>query len=389
MALSLPHFIQRGILPFLLACADAHAGTTDDLKIAVVRHHAALVDATYQDSLAAARSLRTAIDAFLASPGDATLAAARNAWIASRKPYLQSEAFRFYEGPIDAIDGRVNAWPVDEGYIDYVAEDPAAGIINHPELHPALTEETLIGTNEKDGEKSISTGFHAIEFLLWGQDHDPKGPGARSWRDYSLENASAIHPERRREYLRLAAGLLVKDFEKLVAEWEDGRAENYRAWFVASAPHQSLRKILHGIGTLGGTELAGERLTVAYETKEQEDEHSCFSDTTHTDMALDVLGIRNVFTGCYERPDGTCMEGPGLKALLEKEAPELAVELARQIDASLEAARSIPAPFDQAMLGPDSGPGRMAIHRTIRALQEQTDTIAKAAARVGVRDDTE
>ena len=356
-------------------------------KIAVARHYAVIVSATYRDALKGAENLQSAVRIFLAAPSADTLAAARTAWIAARTPYLQSEAFRFYEGPVDQIDGRLNGWPVDETYIDYVREDPASGIINHPELYPVLSAETIAGLNEKDGEKSISTGYHAIEFLLWGQDHYANGPGDRSYRDYVVgKDATAAHPERRREYLRIVTEMLVGDLQSLTANWEDKRPDNFRAWFVASAAHQSIRKILHGMGSLSATELAGERLTVAYETKEQEDEHSCFSDTTRTDVLYSALGIRNVYTGQYQCMDGTRLEGPGIDSLLREASPALAEELSKQIDASVAAARSIPNPFDQAILGPDTSAGRIAIHHTIRSLLQQAETIAQAASVLGVRD---
>ncbi|BCU79278.1 imelysin family protein [Luteolibacter sp. LG18] len=360
------------------------------LKTEVVRHYAALAGATCRDALQAAEALQSAIDAFLDAPSDATLSKARAAWLDARKPYLHSEAFRFYEGPIDQLEGRINGWPVDENYIDYVEGDAHAGIINHPELYPELSKETIADLNEKDGEKSISTGYHAIEFLLWGQDLDPKGPGKRSFQDYLTgPGATAPHPERRREYLRLITGMLVEDLKTVENQWADHRPDNYRAWFEASATHQSLRKILHGIAALGGTELAGERLTVAYETKEQEDEHSCFSDNTCTDVVEDALGIRNAYTGDYTCLDGTRLQGPGIADLLKETDPALADELGKQIDASVENARSIPSPFDQAFLGADTAPGRIAIHRTIRSLQSQTETMAKVASLLGVRDETQ
>lgn len=361
------------LLLFFLTAAFAVADET--LKQSVIHHYTDIVSATYSDSAKAADALRTAVHHFLAKPSTDTLAAARTAWIEARKPYLQSEAFRFYEGPIDLIDGRLNAWPVDEEYIE--------SIILHPELHPTLSAETIAALNEKEGEKSISTGFHAIEFLLWGQDQNTNGPGDRPYQDYLPGN------ERRREYLRIVTDMLVADLKSLDDDWQADRPDNYRAWFLASATHQSLRKILHGMGSLSATELAGERLTVAYETKEQEDEHSCFSDTTHTDVVFNAMGIQNVFSGNYARPDGTRLEGPGIESLLRETSPALADELAAQLAASLEAARSIPDPFDQAFTGPDTAPGRIAIHRTIRSLQQQADGIARTAALIGLKESAE
>ena len=143
--------------------------------------------------------------------------------------------------------------------------------------------------------------------------------------------------------------------------------------------------MLHGIGTLGGVELAGERLTVPYETKEQEDEHSCFSDTTHLDVMHNALGIQNIYNGRYTRVDGKRVEGPSLHALLMEADPALARELGAKIDAGVEAARSIPAPFDRAMMGKDSNPGRQAMRRTIQALEAQSDPIARARGLLGKR----
>src|SRR5581483_11608158 len=91
------------------------------LKHAVVTNYAALVCAATKDSLAAARNLKTAVDVLLTKPSERSLNAAREAWLAARVPYDQTEAFRFYDGPIDQVEGKINAWPIDESYIDYVA----------------------------------------------------------------------------------------------------------------------------------------------------------------------------------------------------------------------------------------------------------------------------
>jgi putative iron-regulated protein len=365
------HFFR---LLLVLATATA-AGASEASKPAVIRHYAAMASAAYQDSVRSAEEFRASIHHFLDAPSPGTLAAARTAWSAARKPYLQTEVFRFYEGPIDQIDRYINAWPVDEVYIDSIIEN--AG------LHPDLSAESIAGLNERDGEKSISTGFHAIEYLLWGRDEKPNGPGARTYQDYLPANV------RRRDYLRIVTDMVVRDLKIVEADWQDNRADNYRAWFLASAPHQSLRKILHGMGSLSATELAGERLTVAYETKEQEDEHSCFSDTTQSDMICNAMGIQNVYTGKYIRTDGTLIEGPSIEALLRETSGPLAEELSAQIAGSLAAARSIPHPFDQAFLGDDAAPGRIAIHGCIRALQQQAGSIAKAAGLIGLKDHAE
>ena len=374
--------------PVLFLTATAAAG--DILKYAVADHYAVLVSTVYQDSLAGAVALGETVDRFLAAPSAETLATAREAWIAARQPYLQSEVFRFYEGPVDQVDGHINAWPVDEAYIDHVKGDASTGIINRPDLYPHLTAETIAVLNEKEGEKSISTGFHAIEFLLWGQDFDKAGPGTRSHLEFIAgTDPGATHNHRRREYLKLVTGMLVGQLRVLDREWAENRPGNYRGWFRATPPEKRFQKILAGMGALSAAELAGERLTVPYETKEQEDEHSCFSDTTRADTVNNAIGIRNVFTGDYRRTDGTWLKGPGIDELLAEAHPALGRKLAGEIQASVTSAESIPQPFDQAILGTDAAPGRIAIHRTIQALQQQAESIAEAAVLLGGKKETE
>jgi putative iron-regulated protein len=350
------------------------------LKRSIVRHYADLVHANYTDALIAARKLETAIESFLSKPSEPALKQARQAWIDARLPYLQTEACRFYDGPIDEVEGFINAWPIDENLIDYVADEPNAGIVNDPVKYPAITTELIAELNEKQGERSITTGFHAIEFLLWGQDRRPDGAGERSSKDYT-EAKNAV---RRGAYLRAATHLLVNHLRQVADAWAPDRTNNYRAQFLALEPEVAIGRILKGLGSLSGPELSGERLTVAYQTKEQEDEHSCFSDTTHLDVQYDALGIENIYFGRYVRTDGTKIVGASIHDLLTKENPALAATLAAQIRESVRAARAIPAPFDQAVLGADSTPGRQAVRQAIKAFQAQADTIAKVAAALGI-----
>jgi hypothetical protein len=168
---------------------------------AVVKHYAAGVSAGYEDTLAAALEMQKAIATFVAQPSAESLKAARDAWRAAREWYGPTEAFRFYGGPIDddqGPEGRLNAWPLDESYVDYVKGKPASGIVGNRKL--AITKASLARLNEKGGEENIAAGWHAIEFLLWGQDFNDNGPGDRSFEDYvdgkapQADRFSALHP---------------------------------------------------------------------------------------------------------------------------------------------------------------------------------------------------
>lgn len=363
----------------LLVAAPAHAAD----EPAVLRHYAAIVHATYADSLAAALAMQKAIDAFLAAPSADSLQAARKAWLAAREPYGQSEVFRFYGGPIDDdkdIEGRLNSWPLDEAYVDAVKGKPNAGIINNTKAH--LEIERLIRLNAKGGEANIATGYHAIEFLLWGQDFNPKGPGDRSHADFI--DGQAKNADRRRRYLKLVTDQVVADLQALADQWKDGQS-NYRARFLAEPAESALRKVLTGMAVLSSAELAGERMQVALDNQDQEDEHSCFSDNTHRDIVTNAVGIRNVLTGEYKRSDGSVLSGPGLQELVSTRDAKLAAQLRTHFDASVTAAEAIQAPFDQEIAGGRSAPGRKRVEAAIAALQKQTDTLVKAARALGIR----
>jgi putative iron-regulated protein len=163
--------------------AAAGSEVSDADKEAVATHYADGVYASYQASIASATALQESLVAFTTAPTDETLAAARQQWLDARDDYAPTEAFRFYDGPIDNPDdgpeGRINAWPMDEAFVDYVDGDETAGIINNAADYPEITTEVLVSANEDGGETNISTGWHAIEFLLWGQDLSETGPGAR------------------------------------------------------------------------------------------------------------------------------------------------------------------------------------------------------------------
>ncbi|NVB38160.1 iron-regulated protein [Pseudenhygromyxa sp. WMMC2535] len=337
----------------------------------VASTYADIVLTSYTDARVLAEDLRIAVDAFVGSPSEASLEDARAAWLAAREVYGQTEAYRFYDGPIDdptdGPEGQLNAWPMDEAYVDYVEGMPEVGIINDPTTYPDITIELLSELNELNGETNISTGYHAIEFLLWGQDLSEDGPGARPYTDYVLdeEEATALNPERRGEYLLAAVDLLVEDLAGLEAEWEGSYGEE----FAAAEPREIVRRILLGLGSLSGAELAGERMEVALETRDQEDEHSCFSDNTHRDIITDIMGMQNVYLGSYGD-----VSGDSVYDLVAARDQELADRLRDEMAASLSAAEAIPAPFDQAIID-----DRESVQATIDALRAQTDTIVEIA----------
>ena len=347
----------------------------------VVQHYSTLVYANYSDTITAAKQMQKAINAFLAKPSQATQDAARKAWLDAREFYGQTEAFRFYDGPIDNEDGpegQINAWPMDESYVDYVEGDTKAGIINNRK--EAITKKHLAELNEHDGEENISTGWHAIEFMLWGQDLSDTGPGARPFTDFI--DGKAANADRRRQYLKVVTELLIEDLESVAKEWKPGVKDNFRATFDQGG-EASLRKIFVGLGSLSRGELAGERLEVAMASRDQEDEHSCFSDNTHRDAVTNAQGIQNVWLGSYKRLNGTELTGPGLRDWVAAHDKAVAEKTSLQIAKSVASASTIPAPFDQAIQGARDSAARATIQTTIDSLTQQSKDLVEAAKAVG------
>lgn len=370
------------VFVLVLSSCGRSAAERATLESAVIANYVAIVHSSYEDSLTRTKQLQVAISAFLDSPSDATLRIAKERWLAAREPYGQTEAYRFYGGPIDDADGPeglINAWPLDEAYVDYVEGAPRSGILSDLSTYPTIDRDLLISLNEAGAEENISVGFHAIEFLLWGQDRSVEGPGERPYTDYV--EGGAAHADRRARYLAIVADLLTDDLEDMVAAWAPDDPENYRAEFTAMDRSAAIQNILVGIGVLSKSELAGERIFTAYDNQDQEDEHSCFSDNTHRDIIANALGIANVFTGRYVRIDGTSVEGLGMNDLLQAVDPQSAAELASLIDRGLESVRAIPAPFDRAIIDPDSRP---LVLEAVYALQDQGDKIAQVGTQLGV-----
>ncbi len=370
----------------------------------VLSHYAAMAHAKYEDSLVAAHGLQEAVDRLIAAPTEATLAAARAAWTAARVPYQQSEVYRFGNAIVDDWEGKVNAWPLDEGLIDYVAasygaeseENPAyrANIVASPSVAFAgetidarvIDKALLEALHELGGvEANVTTGYHAVEFLLWGQDLNGTGPGAgqRPASDFDPANCSWGNCDRRAAYLKAATDLLVDDLAWMTAQWAPGGGA--REGLLEGAAEKGLAAIVTGMGSLSYGELAGERMKLGLLLHDPEEEHDCFSDNTHYSHYYDALGIRNVYLGAYRRIDGTVVKGPSLSDLVAAAAPDVDSALRGQLDATIAAMEAIVKSaeggeaYDQ-MIAEGNGAGNARVQAAIDALTAQTGGIERAVA---------
>ena len=358
----------------LMLCALSPINASAEVEEQVVREYAQHVHRSYEQTARLAETLSRSIRTFLAEPNQTRLEEARSSWVKARQAYGRTEAFRFYEGPIDAPggttipegpEGRLNAWPLNEAHID--------AIINTPQIEISRAE--LESRNATDDEANVSLGWHAIEFLLWGQDLSTDGPGARPASDFVGTEGV---PARRRAYLALCTELLLSDLQGLVTAWAPGQ-QNYRASFEALPPSTALGYILTGLATLSGFEMASERIAVPLDSQSQEDEHSCFSDTTHLDFLSNAEGIALVY---FAKNAET--EASAFQRLLQNRTPELAEKIAVALRQSVELARNVPNPIDQALLAAENDPRRVHLQRLVEALQLQAELLKAAGRSLGV-----
>jgi putative iron-regulated protein len=382
--------MRKTTLVFLIASlagCDSPATTTPGALTAeevapVLQNYSAILHANYDDAVTAAASLNVALEPLTTgTPTEAALATAREEWIAAREPYMLTEAARFYNGPIDnettGLEGQINSWPMDEAYVDYVAEDADAGLVNDATILPTIDAAAIAALNQVDSEEGVSTGWHAIEFLLWGQDLSDTGPGARPYTDFLTTGGTAANQDRRRAYLAAVGELLVEDITTVRDAWAVGAS--YRTEFEGLDPETGIGHILTGIGSLAGAELAGERINVAYTSRLQEDEHSCFSDTTLSDHRWDAESIRNLYVGSYTRTDGTVVSGASVSSLVAARDPALDQLVRDRMDAGIAAIEAIPGTFDTAIVGADTAPGRVAVAAARDAMYDVQDAIEQVA----------
>ncbi len=357
-------------------------------KTAVIENYANLVLKNYQDAFDTAKLLDEKIEAFVGEPTETNFEATKKAWLEAREPYGQTEAFRFADGPIDDEDGPeglLNAWPLDENYIDYVEGKEDSGIINNPTAFPTITKQLLLDQNEGGNtangdqdvaEKNISVGYHAIEFLLWGQDNTnptEKEAGKRPYTDF-VDGGTAENQDRRRAYLSVCSKILLDNLQSLIGEWNANGP--YRKTFLELDEDVALKNMLTGISKLAKGELAGERVFVSFDNRDQEDEHSCFSDNTHRDLRLNLAGVANVYRGEY-----TTVSGKSIEDLIAETNATLGAEISAQLAKAEAAVEATAIPFDFA-ISDDSV--RPAVRVAAIELQNLGDKLVEGATALGL-----
>ncbi len=345
-----------------------------------IRQYNALVLENYEKTLAAAKDLKKSVDDLVAKPSDAALETARSAWKQARLNYSKTESYRFYGGPIDEADkgpeGFINAWPMDESYIDYVKGNSDSGIINNLKVYPKITRESIRSLNEKNGETNIAVGYHAVEFLLWGQDLDANGPGQRSYSDYITGQGK--NADRRGQYLAIVSEMLVQDLEYVTEAW---RGEKYLKVMLSTKPDHMIQNILIGLSTLAFDEMSGERMTVAVAKKDQENEQDCFSDFSLHDLKANLLGIDEVWHkgGIRDVFIMSAMHDSKLKSAIESKVTTYEDVVAR----NQKIFDNLPMTFDRLVISKDVKVKNQ-LQSLIKGLQSQARLLSEIAKSFGL-----
>jgi putative iron-regulated protein len=379
---------------------------------AVVATYANIAQAMYEDALKAARDLDKAVDAFLAAPNEDNLKKAREAWLAARVPYQQTEGFRFGNKLVDEWEGKVNAWPLDEGLIDYVDTSSYGEKSDENPLYRAnliANKKLRIGRNQVDAtkitktllsdklqeaggvESNVATGYHAIEFLLWGQDLNgtKAGAGARPATDYALDKCTHGNCERRRDYLRVATDLLVDDLAEMAQAWSAKGAA--RKQVTAKKAEDGLATILTGLGSLSYGELAGERMKLGLILHDPEEEHDCFSDNTHNSHYYDQVGMAAIYNGRYVRTDGSVVEGASVAAYAKDKAGEAAGKVDEAMKSATDKLGAIKARADKGteaydqMIAEGNAEGNRVVEDGVNALVAQARAIEGLVSALGLK----
>ncbi|MEE3176190.1 MAG: imelysin family protein [Verrucomicrobiota bacterium] len=349
-----------------------------DAKQLFVSNYSNIAEAASRSALSQGRILKEAISAFVKDPKAETHLLAKVSWMQARLPFLQSEFSRMIveRGEVNHdISNLLNGWPIDPGLIDYTAKVPGENIINNKEKYPSITTELLRSINLKAGKSGFTTGYHVIEFLLWGEDSERSSSGKRSFKDYDKSNSELA--KRRADYLVACCDLLIEDLENLVSEWDHESKNNLRSHLESMPSDQAIRKILRMVSVLADG-LAESQIGSIISKESVFKEQSTFSDTTHFDFLHTVAGISNLAAGAYVGLDGKLqVMGLGLIGLAEQAPNARAEKIRSLINDAMKSAQAFKGPFDQFNQDEKNVTGSEKSTITLKALSESLHAFAK------------
>ncbi|WP_460803761.1 imelysin family protein [Microbulbifer agarilyticus] len=190
------------------------------------------------DAQAAAQALDRAVTQLLMAPTADHLESAKLAWLDAHREFSAALPFikvAFAPSPLQQqgqdLLMALNSWPVQAGYLDTVPGYSTSGIVNDTAIE--LTLANLRKQHRLTAHEEASTGFHALEIMLWGPT------GERSAEQFAAasggEEPKAQASNRRRELTRLITQGISEDMSQLANRWPV-TANDLSRYYLAREP---------------------------------------------------------------------------------------------------------------------------------------------------------
>ena len=347
----------------------------NDVAYEVLFHYTLLGYAMYSDAFSAVAELWKEIKVFDEAPSEPTFLQARHAWQTSRLAYDRTEVFRFPRSPIEEenLEELINAWDVQAGVVE-------ADIIGDPDAFPEISRQVLVQLSRSPEAPGVVTGWHVVEFLLWGPVGTERDARLTKFTDDGLA-------DRRRAFLRAAMDLLVFHIGRVRGDWEEENYDNFAGAFLMERQDVVLGAVFTGISTLTREVMAGERLRAPLADNDPAQLLSRYSDTTTDDLLANLEGLKSIYGGTYVTSHGRPVTGDGFKVLVAS----VDAALAEALDAALENAtakvEAIPRPLGIVLAEGDPAE-RATVIAAAEALEAVSDLTERAKVVLGVDDQT-
>lgn len=273
-----------------------------------------VVLATYSELDSKAGDLLTAVKALEADTTQANLEKAQQAWVATRTPWEQSEAFLF--GPVDTqgLDPALDSWPVD-----------------HVNLQSVLDSGDDLTVDYVVGLEDTQKGFHTIEFLLF-REGDQRQADDITERELQYLVSSTMNLKDSTSQLRLAWAPEGENYSNTVASaGEEGNA-HYRSQSAG------VQEMVNGMIVIAD-EVANGKIADPYNEEDTTLVESQFSFNSISDFQDNIRGIQNVYMGKYKT------DGQGLDEFVNGKNADLDSRFQSEVQTAIDTIGAIPDPF--------------------------------------------
>lgn len=307
----------------VLACSsgagnteESGAAASEDFSLVLENAATVVIIPTYAELRELATKLHDCTVTLAKNPAEAQLAECQDAWVKARVPWEQSEGFLF--GPVtdEGLDPAMDSWPVDHQQLDALTAsdvDLSAGSIT---------------ANLGGGMK----GFHTIEYLLWGMDHERTA-------------ADLARAPREAEYLVALTEALSLDTQQLVDSWTGTEeVESFADKFAASGKKGGLYSSeLDAVQELLGAtigicdEVAFGKIAEPFKARDPDLIESQYSYNSLYDFADNIRSIRNIYLGSR---DGTVAKN-SFSSVVRKYDLDLDEEVRSQVEQATDSILAI------------------------------------------------